>query len=308
MTAEGPGQAPSPLWTAGAVARQIGVAPSTLRSWSRRHGLSATGHRDGTHRRYTEQDVAVLEAVRRHVGEGVPVAVAAGIARGSAAQAAPVPAGAPAPPRRPITQALVRGALRLDADAVLDTLTAALGAEGVFAVWERSCVPALRSVGRRAGADEACIGAEHLLSWCVTTALHRHSARHGSRTGPSGASPRVLLACTDGERHHLGLDALHAALAERGVAATVFGASLPAPAVVAAARARPTDVVVLWSQAARTGRPGVLRALLPAAGSVLAAGPGWGGSRLPAGTAHVTSLGGAVDAVLAAHPLAVAGG
>ncbi|QJY47528.1 MerR family transcriptional regulator [Pseudonocardia broussonetiae] len=303
MTAQHPG--PEPVWTAGAVARRIGVAPSTLRSWSRRHGLTATGHREGAHRRYTEHDLAVLQAVRRLVGEGVPVAVAAGIARATAERPAPAPAQEAAPPRRPITQALVRGALRLDADAVLGALTSALAADGVTPVWERSCVPALRSVGRRAGADEACIGVEHLLSWCLTTALHRHSARYGSRDAPS---PRVLLGCTDGERHQLGLDALHAALAERGVAATAFGASLPTAAVVAAAQARPTDVAVLWSQTPRTGRPGVLRELLPLAGTVLAAGPGWSGTRLPAGVVPVTSLGGALDAVLAARPLAVAGG
>lgn len=302
MTADCSGQAP--VWTAGAVARRIGVAPSTLRSWSRRHGLGATGHRDGAHRRYTEADVAVLEEVRRLTGGGVPVATATAIARATAAPAARATAAAPGP-RRPITQVLVRGALRLDADAVLDALASALAADGVASVWERSCVPALRSVGRRSSADAACIGAEHLLSWCLVAALHRHSARYGAR---GGASPRVLLACADGERHHLGLDALHAALAERGVAAAAFGASLPAAAVVAAAQARPTDVAVLWSQAARTGRPSVLRALLPVVGTVLAAGPGWSGARLPAGVAHVTGLAGALDAVLTTRTPAVSGG
>lgn len=249
--------------------------------------------------------------MQRLVSRGVVTAAAAEIARAATSDAPDPPAGEPAagpgprpgepaagsgPRRRPIAGSLVRAVLRYDADAVLDALAARLATDGVASVWEGSCVPALRCVGRSSAADEACIGAAHLLSWCLTAALHRHTATIGPLD--AGSSRRVLLACTDGERHQLGLDALHAVLAERGVAATVFGASVPAASVVAAATARPTDAVVLWSQVPRTARPGTLRTLLPMAGAVVAAGPGWGASRLPPGVLHATSLGDAVASVL----------
>jgi MerR family transcriptional regulator, light-induced transcriptional regulator len=38
--------------TVAAVARQIGVAPATLRTWDRRYGLGPSQHNDGEHRRY----------------------------------------------------------------------------------------------------------------------------------------------------------------------------------------------------------------------------------------------------------------
>lgn len=289
---------PAPSWTAGAVARRVGVSPSTLRSWSRRHGLSATGHQRGAHRRYTDHDVAVLETMQRLVSRGVVAAAAADMA--TASSVPDLPEAMPAPPvgspGRPITGPLVRAALRYDAGTMLDALATRLAVDGVAALWEGSCVPALRSVGRRSATDEACIGSVHLLSWCLTTALHSHTATLGPRR--PGASRRVLLACTDGERHQLGLDALHAELAERGVAATMLGASVPATSVVAAAGARAADAVVLWSQAARTARPGILRTLLPVSDVVVAAGPGWNGARLPSGVVHATSLGGATASVL----------
>ena len=64
------------VWTAGAVARRLAVAPATLRSWNQRYQL-------GRHRRFTEQDVAVLETMCRLIGDGVVPAAAARLARAS---------------------------------------------------------------------------------------------------------------------------------------------------------------------------------------------------------------------------------
>ena len=48
-----------------AVARRLGVAPATLRTWDRRYGLGPSQHRAGSHPRYTDDDVA--EVTRRFV-------------------------------------------------------------------------------------------------------------------------------------------------------------------------------------------------------------------------------------------------
>lgn len=69
--------------TTGALARRLGVSPTTLRSWDRRYGLGPATRADGRHRRWTPDDVAVLEAMCRLTSSGVPPAEAARAARGA---------------------------------------------------------------------------------------------------------------------------------------------------------------------------------------------------------------------------------
>ncbi|GAA1974178.1 MerR family transcriptional regulator [Isoptericola halotolerans] len=54
-----------------AVARRLGVAPATLRTWDRRYGLGPSDRTAGSHRRYTPDDVARLLVMRRLTLEGV---------------------------------------------------------------------------------------------------------------------------------------------------------------------------------------------------------------------------------------------
>jgi DNA-binding transcriptional MerR regulator/methanogenic corrinoid protein MtbC1 len=63
-----------------AVARRLGVAPSTLRTWDRRYDLGPSAHTAGSHRRYSPDDLARLVVMRRLTLEGVPPADAARIA------------------------------------------------------------------------------------------------------------------------------------------------------------------------------------------------------------------------------------
>ncbi len=62
---------PSPGLAVAAVARRLGVAPATLRTWDRRYGLGPSGRTAGSHRRYTPEDVARLMVMRRLTLEGV---------------------------------------------------------------------------------------------------------------------------------------------------------------------------------------------------------------------------------------------
>ena len=63
-----------PGLTVSAVARRLGVAPATLRTWDRRYCLGPSQHAAGAHRRYSALDVARLERMRRLVLSGVPPA------------------------------------------------------------------------------------------------------------------------------------------------------------------------------------------------------------------------------------------
>ncbi len=69
------------MLTVAAVARRLGVAPATLRTWDRRYGLGPSEHQAGAHRRYSAADVARLLVMRRLTLDGVAPADAAAIAR-----------------------------------------------------------------------------------------------------------------------------------------------------------------------------------------------------------------------------------
>jgi transposase-like protein len=60
-----------------AVARRLGVAPGTLRTWDRRYGIGPSRHDSGRHRRYTPADVARLQRMRQLLLQGVSAADAA---------------------------------------------------------------------------------------------------------------------------------------------------------------------------------------------------------------------------------------
>lgn len=89
---DGP-RVPQVALTVSAVARRLGVAPATLRTWDRRYGLGPTGHAAGTHRRYTPDDVARLTLMRRLTLDGVaPVdAAKAALASEEAGEVTPLP-------------------------------------------------------------------------------------------------------------------------------------------------------------------------------------------------------------------------
>ncbi|WP_127505380.1 MerR family transcriptional regulator [Actinoplanes solisilvae] len=289
--------------TAGAVARRLGVAVTTLRTWHQRYGLGPSEHVPGHHRRYTEQDLDRLEVMRRLTAQGVAPAEAAAWAR-----RAPTDMLTPAPardggghtiavgPASPAARGLARAAMRLDAPAMRDIVEVVVLDHGVIEAWNEVAMPVLIGIGERYEATSRYIEVEHLLSRAITEVLA--SVPRPDRT----AIPRVLLAAVDEEQHTLPLEALAAALAEVGVASRLLGARVP-PAALAEAIARTGPaVVVLWSQTPATAD--VLQLAQVADGPhppllTAAAGPGWHGP-FPPGVAQLTNLAEAVEAVQAA--------
>ncbi|MFJ1929435.1 MerR family transcriptional regulator [Streptomyces sp. NPDC088131] len=295
--------------TTGTVARRLGVAPTTLRTWDRRYGIGPARRQGGRHRRWTAEDIAVLAHMCDLTGSGVPPAEAARTAlnaapgaRTRAAAHHPVP---PALPPRPASsragpdelapdaarherRGLMSAALRLDARTIDDRLTSAIGRYGPVAAWDQVIMPTLHAVGRKwQTSGEKYVEVEHLLSWHVSSALRRVTVPPATADDGTGLA---LLACTPGETHTLPLEALAACLTERGLGVRMFGASVPGEALTEAVRRTGPSAVVLWSQSRNTAaRPlahhvasserGVRGARTRPA--VLIAGPGWAGPPMP---------------------------
>jgi DNA-binding transcriptional MerR regulator len=257
----------------------LDIPQSTLRGWHRRYGIMPAGEHARRHRRYTAADVAALTRMRRLVAQGTDV-------RSAARRAFHFVDGHEA-----TVEEVVDAATRLDVDALVALLDARLAADGVTDTWERLCAPVLEAVG---GADSAGeydrVDVLHLLSWAITAALHRVPA------APVSDGPLVLLACVAEERHTLPLEALRAALAERGVAVRLLGACVPAVALTEALDRgdTPAAALVLWSQSAATADPDLLRVVACRSTALVLAGRGWAGVDHE-GAARPATLAEAVD-------------
>lgn len=308
--------------TTGEVARRLGVAPTTVRTWDHRYGLGPDRHTGGRHRRWTAADVARLERMCALTATGIPPAEAARLAR-SEEPSAPARGGPEAAaPRRPPARSragsglrlgdarqeckgIARAALRLDATALDRLLLDAITEHGLVAAWTEVIVPTLQAVGRKwETSGERYVEVEHFLSWHVSGALRR------TTPGPVADRPgaTTVLACVPGENHTLALEVLSAALTERGVPVRMFGGALPVESLVAAVRRTGPAAVGLWAQSRGTAsRPlaqhvagmewGVRGARRGPV--VLTLGPGWAG-RTVTGLARPSGLAEAVTALEAA--------
>ncbi|MEU1262963.1 MerR family transcriptional regulator [Streptomyces cellulosae] len=319
--ADGTGAAvPGGGLTTGEVARRLGVAPTTVRTWDHRYGLGPARHTGGRHRRWTPEDVARLERMCALTATGIPPAEAARLAREtpapdarSAPDARPRPAPAPAPASRAGSglrlgdarqecKGIARAALRLDAAALDRLLLDAIRDHGLIAAWTEVIVPTLQAVGRKwETSGERYVEVEHFLSWHVSGALRRAAPD----TVPDRPGATVVLACAPGESHTLALEVLSAALSERGIPVRMFGGALPVESLIAAVRRTGPAAVALWAQSRTTAsRPlaqhvasmewgvrGARRSPL-----VLTLGPGWTGRPAP-GTARPHGLADTVQAL-----------
>ncbi|MEU4804728.1 MerR family transcriptional regulator [Actinosynnema sp. NPDC023587] len=349
-------------WSAGAVARMLGVSPVTLRTWDRRYGLGPSTREEGRHRRYSEQDVARLRRMLELTGHGVTPASAAaaaldevpavstgsggsgsgssgsggsgpggsgsgssgpgGTGSGSSGPGGGGPEGASGGARtagrsraRSAGRSRVGGARwarfgggphalgveadeargfahaasRLDAPLMSALAASLIRRDGVVGAWEGVLAPYLIALGDRISASGSGIEVEHLASAAIAGAL---------RTEPLVVDGRLpaLLACAPEELHSLPLDALAAALAERGCASRNLGARVPAGALLDAVNLLSPRVVVLWAHADLHARLAPVAELLELRISVVVGGAGW--TTVPEGARRVESLAGAVGAIL----------
>ena len=290
-----------PPLTVAAVARQLGIAPATLRTWDRRYGVGPADHTPGKHRRYNADDLARLELMRSALLHGATPAAAASYVltalpahpdtaahapaetiadrnppistdRGVPARAADSGATTPRhstggpvlPLARPGWQArgLAMAATALDAQTVRSLLNESIAADGPQVTWDVVVRPVLRAVAQRWVDTGTGIEIEHLLSDCVTGAFSALAASTPTPTITHRATARpVLLAGMAGDQHRLPLVVLSATLGQRGVACRSLGTDLPTDALVTAIRRTAPAALLLWSQLPETADPDLLKSL-----------------------------------------------
>lgn len=263
MATDGDPSAPTPITaspgdgpalTVAAVARRLGVAPATLRTWDRRYGLGPSEHSAGSHRRYTADDVARLLVMRGLTLDGVAPSEAARVARETDLHAEE---GSPAPrPRlasvpgtgvdersRATPTLVIDAALRGDEGACRRLLAAP--EKDDYERWWASLVEpvraglAARTVLARPGEDADALVVDSVLAGLrARTAPLAHAHVAGRRV--------VLLLAAPDEPRPLVLHVLAAALASHGVDARIVAGPVEQHRVMEiAAMTRPAAVVMV---------------------------------------------------------------
>lgn len=249
--------ADEPLYTVRVVAERVGVPTATLRSWNQRYGVGPPEHSRGQHRLYSETDIAVVRRMYELIVEGASPRSAARTAVDSVR------------PARGDAAALLVAAFDLDVFTAGLLLDRHLRHFGVLATWDVLVRHAFDAIAQRQAQGEGCVDVEHALSWAVSRSLQRYPIATPEESAP------IILACTSHETHSLALEALRAALAERGRGALMLGADVPRSALIDAVERKGRPVAtLLWSQTQDTADVRTVNDLAARA-SVSVGGPGW---------------------------------
>jgi DNA-binding transcriptional MerR regulator len=261
------------LLTVAAVARRLGVAPATLRTWDRRYGLGPSSHEAGEHRRYCPSDLAQLTLMRRLIISGVAPADAALRAKAHSGSVSVENVIQDFEVREDVVDSLHRAAKSLDKNFVETLLRKDISENGVIASWTEVIVPLLFLVGDEWAATGTGIEVEHMLSEIIKRLLREGVAEIKD---PVNAQP-VLLASVGEELHCLALHALAAALAEKGIESFFLGARTPLEAISGMVKRAAPPAVFLWAQLEQNSDPKFFKDLpvVRPAPRVIVGGPGW---------------------------------
>jgi DNA-binding transcriptional MerR regulator len=275
------------LLTVAAVARRIGVAPATLRTWDRRYGLGPSAHEAGEHRRYCPKDLAILTAMRKLITAGVSPADAAQQAKDFKGKISVEEIVDNFEVREDLVEALHTASKLLDKRFIEDAVRNDIEKHGVIASWSEVIVPLLFLIGDEWEKTKTGIEVEHLLTEILKSVLREKSTMVSEPCNPRP----VLLASVGEEMHSLALHALASALAEKNISTYFLGARTPLEALNGVITRSAPPAIFLWAQLTHNGDSRFytdIPSIRPAP-RVIIGGPGWTvNSDCP--VAHVSDL------------------
>ena len=292
--AEQPQSAPGELLSVSSVARRLGVAPATLRTWARRYGIGPSEHEAGSHRKYCPADLAKLTVMRRLISAGVSPADAAEQAKAHEGEVVIEEFISLCRECDETIDAIYNAADSLDSLFVETMLRNEIAENGIISAWQEVFVPVLIQVGAAWEKSGKGVEVEHMLTEILTRVMRESVSEN---VVPINSRP-VLLASVGEELHSLALHALAAALAERGIESHFLGARTPVEALSSMVSRFAPPAIFLWAQLPVNGNPMFvtdLPAVRPAP-RVIIGGPGWNPDKCQ--NAHfVGSLALAVDEI-----------
>jgi MerR family transcriptional regulator, light-induced transcriptional regulator len=225
----------------GELSRRSGVSPELLRAWERRYGLLQPTRSPGGLRLYSPEDLARVQAMQRHLAEGLAAAQAAALATRTE-EAAEIAS----PAAKDELAAALSGFDEAAAHAAFDSLLACLSIDTLL---RDVVLPYLHELGDRWERGEVSVAQEHFASTILRGRLLGLARGWGQGLGRA-----AVLACAPGEQHDLGLISFGLALRARGRRIVYLGADTPIASVADAARSCNAAFVVVSAVNARSFR------------------------------------------------------
>ena len=236
-------------YTVQEVSDRTGVPAATLRQWERRYGTPRPSRTESGYRLYSENDLDLIAAITRHIGDGVPASRATELAKHDVLVTAPddavvgVTTAGAAPAHAPVLyrRRLVDAAIRLDEAGADRVFSEALAAHSVERVLSEVVAPALVDVGELWHGGRIPTTTEHFASNFVQNRLR--SLLRLAATNTRGEE--VIVACAPGDQHELGPLMLAVLLRRAGHRVYYVGADTPVADLVGmAATLKPRCLMV----------------------------------------------------------------
>jgi DNA-binding transcriptional MerR regulator len=257
-----PGQN-EPLFNLGAVVRQTGLKPDTVRAWERRYNLPTPQRSDGGHRLYSQRDVDTIRWLIARQREGLSISRAAELwrqieAEGRDPLAVPTPAArvpqAPAPPKSggetldQLRQGWIGACLAFDEAQAEQILAQAFALYAPETVATALLQRAISEIGQGWYQGSVTVQQEHFAS---ALAIRRLEALVMAAPPPTRPG-RILAACPPQEEHVFGLLLLTFLLRRRGWEVVYLGANVPSEQLENTVAAVDPQLVILAAQQLHT--------------------------------------------------------
>src|SRR6056297_3444355 len=224
-------------FTVNEVEERTSVPAATLRQCERRYGFPMPERSEAGYRLYSEDDVRSIDAMKRHIADGVPASRAAELVK-HLPDAASSGEGRPASMLR---DALVAALVDLDDHAADRVMGEAHALHPVESVMVDILQPAMLELGQRWHDGTIATTTEHFASSYVQGRLRALL----SLAGQHRRSPGVVVACAPLDQHELGALMLAVMLRRAGYRAYFVGANTPVEDLAIMARdLRPFAVMI----------------------------------------------------------------